>query len=44
MIDYILIALIGTALGFAIGLWNKKRKAGKTCGGNCGGCSGCCSR
>lgn len=41
-IDYVLIVLVGIALGFAFGIWNNNRKAGKTCGGNCAGCSGCC--
>lgn len=44
LIDYILIALVGVALGFAIGIWNKNRKAGKTCGGDCARCAGSCKK
>lgn len=44
MIDYLLIGMIALALGFAFGLWNKNRKAGKTCGGDCARCSGCRGR
>ena len=43
LIDYILLGLVGAALGFAFGLWRKNRKAGKTCSGNCAGCSQNCS-
>ena len=43
-IDFVLLGVIALALGGAFGLWNRSRKAGKTCGGDCSHCSGCCGR
>lgn len=40
--DYILLVLIGAALGLAVAHMIKKKKSGGGCCGNCSACS-CCN-
>ena len=40
--DYVIIAILGVAIGLAIGTCVRNRKQGKTCDGNCAGCSRNC--